>query len=202
MQLARALEKYANRDAVVLGIPRGGVEIGFYVARHLHAEFSIVVTRKLGYPFNPEAAFGAIAEDGSMYVTDEGVPAVSKGDLRRIVAEETREIRRRIRLLRKDKPLPDVKGKTVIIVDDGIATGATVFCTIAMCRKLKPSRIVVAAPIAGMEMKQQLLKSVDDVIILETPAYFYAVGQGYVNFQNLSDEQAIAFMTAWDRDPR
>ena len=199
-QLAIALHQYQGTNAIVLGIPRGGVEIAYHVAKHLNADFSLLVIRKLGYPDNPEAAFGAIAEDGSIYLSKEATGSVSKEEINAVIAEERTEIARRIRILRRGKSIPELSGKTVIIADDGIATGATIFSAISFCSKRDPLRLVVAAPIAGLDIKNQLDGLVDDVIILETPPFFYAVGQGYENFENLSDDQTAAFIESWETE--
>jgi putative phosphoribosyl transferase len=199
-QLAIALEQYSGRDTVVLGIPRGGVEIAYHVAKHLNAVFSFVVIRKLGYPDNPEAAFGAVAEDGSIYLSKGATRALTDEEINEVISAERIEITRRIRILRKGKSLPELTGKTVIIVDDGIATGATIFSAISLCRKRNPLQLVVAAPVAGAGMKHHLQGQADDVVILETPPFFYAVGQGYENFENLTDDQTAAFIESWGKE--
>lgn len=199
-KLAQALEKYRNTDVLVLGIPRGGVEIAYYVARYLDAEMSLVVTRKLGFPLNPEAAFGAVCEDGSIYISDTSLQYISGEEIEEVLNREKEEIKRRIQKLRQGKPLPDIRGRTVVIVDDGIATGATLFATIALCINRKAGKIVVAAPVAGADMKNILQGKVDDVIILEVPAFYRSVSQAYKNFDNLSDEEALAFMDKWEEE--
>ncbi|HSN09517.1 MAG TPA: phosphoribosyltransferase family protein, partial [Hanamia sp.] len=140
LKLAKALEKYKNKNAVVLGIPRGGAETAYYVALHLNAEFSLLVSRKLGHPANPEYAFGAIAEDGSIYLNPSSSGQLSDETIQEVVDEQKKEITRRITILRKGKPLPELKGRTVILVDDGIATGATIFAAIEMCKKRKAGK--------------------------------------------------------------
>jgi putative phosphoribosyl transferase len=202
LQLARALEKYKDTDAVVLGIPRGGAETGFYVARHLNTAFSLLIARKLGHPNNPEYAVGAIAEDGSIYLNRFAVIELSQHTIDEAVAQQKEEIRRRIQTLRKGRPLPTLQGKTVILVDDGIATGATLFAAIKMCKKQEAGKIVVAAPVAGEEKEKELLAMVDEVVILETPAFYHAVSQAYESFSNLTDEQALAFMERWEQEGR
>jgi putative phosphoribosyl transferase len=200
LQLAQALEKYKDTDAVVLGIPRGGAETGFYVARHLNTAFSLLIARKLGHPNNPEYAVGAIAEDGSIYLNREAVIELSRTTIDSVVDQQKEEIQRRIKTLRKGQPLPALKGKTVILVDDGIATGATLFAAIKMCKNQGAGKIVVAAPVAGEEKKTELLEIVDEVVILETPAFYHAVSQAYESFYNLTDEQALAFMERWEKE--
>jgi putative phosphoribosyl transferase len=198
-KLAHALEKYRNKKALVLGIPRGGIETAYYVAKHLNAELSLVVTRKLGYPFNPEAAFGALAEDGSLYISELARENLSEETMKEVIEQQMLEIRRRIQKLRRGKPLPELQDRTVIITDDGIATGATLLATIELCKNKKAGKIVVAAPIAGERMNHNLRNIVDDVVILETPSNYYAVSQGYENFYNLTDEEALEFMDTWEK---
>ncbi len=199
-KLGHALEKYRNTHALVLGIPRGGAETAYYVARHLNAELSLVISRKLGYPFNPEAAFGAIAEDGSVYISETAKQSLTGEQMNEVLQHQKKEIQRRIQILRRGKPLPDMKNKIIIIVDDGIATGATVFATIELCKKNKAAKIVVATPISGKRMEPVLREMVDDVVILETPPFYSAVSQGYENFYNLTDEEALAFMDKWEKE--
>jgi predicted phosphoribosyltransferase len=197
-KLANALRQYQNENVLVLGIPRGGVETAYYVSKHLKAEFSIIVTRKLGYPLNPEAAFGAIAEDGSLYISDLASQYISEDEIAEVLREEKQEIERRIGKLRSGKPLPEIAGRTVILVDDGIATGATLLASIEMCRKRNAKKIIVAAPIGGKRMDRILRQLVDDVVILETPLYYQSVSQGYENFNNLTDDEALAFLKRWE----
>lgn len=137
--MARALEGYRGKNALVLGIPRGGVETAYYIAKYLDAELSLVVTRKLGYPQNPEAAFGALAEDGSVYISELAAQTLTTAQMNDVIEQQKREIRRRIQTLRRGRPLPSMKDRIVIITDDGIATGATLFATIDLCRQMNAS---------------------------------------------------------------
>ncbi len=197
-KLCVALSLYRNKGVLVLGIPRGGAEIAYHIARYLNAELALIIARKLGYPSNPEAAFGAIAEDGSIYLAPEARENISDHNIEIIIEREKQEIERRIQSLRKGKPLPNLAGRTVVLADDGIATGATVFAAIACCRNREVGKIIVAAPIASANMEFRLRKMVDEVIILEKPVFFYSVGQGYEYFDNLTDEEAISFTKKWD----
>jgi putative phosphoribosyl transferase len=199
-KLGRALEKYRNGNVLVLGIPRGGAETAYYIARHLNAELALVVTRKLGYPTNPEAAFGAVAEDGSIYISETAKQSLTDKEMSEVIRQQKQEISRRIQKLRQGKPLPEIKGRTIIIADDGIATGATLFATIALCKNKKAQKIVVASPIAGRRMDIILGKIVDEAVILEMPEIYSAVSQGYENFYNLTDEEALAFMDKWEKE--
>lgn len=198
--LAFALEKYKNQNPLVIGIPRGGVETAYYVAKYLNAEMTLIVTRKLGYPINPEFAFGALAEDGSLYLSQMATINLSEEARNEVIEKQKIEIQRRIQKLRGGKPLPAIKGRTVIIVDDGIATGATLFATIMVCQNQKAGKIVVAAPISGYEMLETLEEKVDDVVILETPFDYHAVSQGYDDFYNLTDEEALEFLEKWQQE--
>ena len=200
LKLAKALEKYKDKNAVVLGIPRGGAETAYYVACHLHAELSLLISRKLGHPANPEYAFGAIAEDGSIYLNPSSSGQLSDETIQEVVNEQKKEISRRIAILRQGKPLPELKGRTVILVDDGIATGATIFAAIEMCKKRNAGKIIVAAPVSGYEMEEQLAEKADEVLVLEKPDDYFAVSQAYLSFYNLSDEDALKFMQRWEKE--
>lgn len=202
LQLASALEKYRDTNALVLGIPRGGAETAFYVAQHLHTEFSLLVSRKLGHPDNPEYAVGALAEDGTVYLNPEVRGELLPETIDELAQQQQKEIERRIRILRNGEPLPSLYNRIVILVDDGIATGATLFAAITMCKKGGAARIVVAAPVSGKDKKRELLEEVDEVVILETPSFYHAVSQAYESFYNLTDEEAKDFMLRWQKERR
>lgn len=197
LQLAKALEKYKNTNALVLGIPKGGAETGYFIATYLNAEFSLIISRKLGHPYNPEYGIGAVAEDGTIYLNESVNPEVPEETIQALAQQQQKEIERRITLLRKGEPLPVIKGRTVILVDDGIATGATLYTAIQMCRKQEAGKIIVAAPVSGKEKKRDLMQIADEVVILETPEMYRAVSQAYESFHNLTDEQAFEFMEKW-----
>jgi len=197
--LAKALEKYNDKNVLILGIPRGGAETAYYIAQQLHAELSLLIVRKLSYPQNPEYAFGAIAEDGTIYYNPYSKIDLSQEMIDAIEEEQQKEIDHRIEVFRKGYPLPDITNKTVIIADDGIATGATIFAAIKMCRKKKASKVVVAAPVASKSKEKELLKEADEVVILEKPATFLAVSEAYESFYNLTDEETAAFMEKWEK---
>ncbi len=199
IQLAEALEKYKDKDVIVLGIPRGGAETAYYVALYLNVKFSLLISRKLGLPGNPEAAFGAIAEDGSAYLSSRALHYLQQAAINESIDMQKREIQRRIRLLRGGRPFPDIKDKIVILVDDGIATGATVFAAIAMCRNLKAKKVVVAAPISGRDTAACLEEKADEVVILEKPDDYWAVSQGYEYFYNLDDKEVVNLMEKWEK---
>lgn len=200
VQLARALEKYKDKHVIVLGIPRGGAETAFYVAKYLDADFSLIISRKLGYPYNPEYALGAIAEDGTIYLNRSAEREVSQETIDEAAKMQKKEIERRIKILRKGKPLPSLRNKIVIIADDGIATGATMFAAVKMCNKQGAEKIVVAAPVSGTEVKKELRNEADEVVILETPIFYHAVSQAYDTFYNLSDNEALQFVKRWEKE--
>lgn len=200
-QLAVALEKYKGKDAIILGIPRGGVETAYYIAKHLDAELALLVARKLGFPSNPELAFGAIAEDGSVYFNNYR-HSLSQDEINEVIAEQQQEVKRRIQSLRKGQPLPDLRNRIVIIADDGIATGATIFASIKMCRNMRAGKVIVAAPVSSVDKKTELEAVADEVLILETPEYYQAVSQVYDDFYNITDEEALSFIDRYNNEKR
>lgn len=195
--LAMDLENYRSQNPVVLAIPRGGVEVGAEVASHLECEFSVVIARKLGYLLNPEAAFGAIAEDGSLFLYPHARGKITKEEIHAVMAAEKSEINRQINVYREGLPVMPLKNRVVIIVDDGIATGSTLFAAIEMCKKQDPEKIVIAAPVCGREMILTLSSKVDDVIILDVPEPYFAVSQVYEEFEGLSDNEVTRILKKW-----
>lgn len=199
LQLADALQDYKKDNPVILAIPRGGVEVAYYVALELKCDFSVIISRKLGFPDHPEAAFGALAEDGSLYFNPQAQGYLTRAIIESVIKKTEKEIDRRVTLYRKDQPLPPLENRTVILVDDGIATGSTLFAAIELCKKQKAGKIVVAAPVSSRSMLRQLADIVDDVVILETPELFYAVSLGYKELSNLTDDEVIYYLEAYDK---
>ncbi len=193
-KLGEALEGYKGKDVLVLAIPRGGVEVGYYVSEHLGAHFSIVIVRKLPLPTNPEAGFGAIAEDGSIFLADSIAGAIPSKLSERVREEQKQEIVRRIRILRQGRPLPAIEGRTVILVDDGIAMGSTMQAAVKLCRNKKAGKIVVASPVAGPPAVSSLTGAVDEIVVLEQPELFRAVAQVYRNWYDVPDEEVIEIL--------
>jgi putative phosphoribosyl transferase len=193
-KLARELENYRDEDVLVLAIPRGGVEVGCEVAEHLHAPFSLLVTRKLPFPDNPEAGFGAIAEDGSAFVLRDAALWLPQEQIDRIVKDQSEEILRRIQVLREGRPLPDMAGRTVILVDDGLAMGSTMRASIMLCKKRGAGKIVVAVPVAGREVAEDISKMADELVVLEIPMHFMAVAQVYMNWYDVSDAEVLEIL--------
>ena len=201
-QLAERLEDLRSVKPIVLAIPRGGVEVGYQVAKHLKAPFSVLISRKLPYPMDPEAGFGAIAEDGSTFIAEDARRWVSDDEIEQIKDEQTEEIQRRLQVFRKGKPLPKISGRTVILVDDGLAMGSTMKAAILLCRRRRAARIVAAVPVAGRGVAQEIREMADEAVILEIPESFRAVAQVYVNWRDLTDEEVLAVLNRWRSQAR
>lgn len=190
--LAERLRHYADRPGViVLALPRGGVPVAYEVAKALHAPLDIFVVRKLGIPGHEELAMGAVATGGVRVLNDEVVKGLSiPGFMIDAVANwELQELARRERLYRGARPPPDVQGKTVILVDDGLATGSTMLAAVQALRKLGPARIVVAVPVASPDTCEVLKEHVDETVCATMPEPFYAVGLWYRDFSQTTDEE-------------
>ncbi|HFQ89182.1 MAG TPA: phosphoribosyltransferase [Desulfobulbus sp.] len=196
-RLARALERFRNSGALVLAIPRGGVEVGYEVARYLDTDFSLLISRKLPFPDNPESGFGAIAEDGSLYLNEFAARAVPPETMRTIIEQQRQEIKRRIRTLRNDEPLPPLRGRTVILVDDGIAMGSTMMAAIRLCRAAGAAAVIVAVPVGGERITAEIGRLADGIVVLEVPPIYYAVAQVYRNWYDVSDEEVRSIMARW-----
>ncbi|RQP16527.1 phosphoribosyltransferase family protein [Parapedobacter defluvii] len=193
-QLAERLISYESAHPLVFGVARGGVEVAYYIARRLHAELYPIMAKKLPYPGNPEYGFGAVAEDGTRYVDPRRAEALSPASIDAIVARQLAEIEERIHKYRQNKPLPPMEGRTVILVDDGIATGVTLVPLLELCRKRGASNVVIAAPVSGMHFDLRL-KEADDIVILVQPRNFYAVGQAYRRFGDFSDNELVKLVS-------
>ena len=190
--LAGQLIAYANRpDVLVLALPRGGVPVAYEVARALGAPLDLFLVRKLGVPGYEELAMGAVATGGERVLNDDVVAGLRIPDyvIEAVAASEQQELARRERLYRGERPPPDIRGRTVILVDDGLATGATMLAAIKALRQQRPARIVVAVPTGSPETCEQLKKEADDVICATTPEPFHAVGLWYEEFSQTTDEE-------------
>ncbi|MFP4532767.1 MAG: phosphoribosyltransferase [Desulfobacterales bacterium] len=192
--LAEKLADYEPDNPIVMAIPRGGVEVGIQVAKRLNCDFELLIVRKLPFPDNPESGFGAIAEDGSSVVFDRFAQTVPETERQQIYEAQQNEIKSRIRTLRKGRPLPPLKGRTVILIDDGIAMGSTMQASVAMCRNQKAQKIIVAAPVSSPRTKTEFQSLADDVVILTTPEFFQAVAQVYENWYDVSDEEVLELL--------
>ena len=192
--LAREIKKKEITDGVVIAIPRGGVVTAAQAAEMLELPIDIIIPRKIGAPFNPEVAIGAVTQDGSVILTDNKhlMQFINKDEIKEIAQKEINEIKRRMIKYRGDANYPNYIGKTVIIIDDGIATGFTTRAAIMSIKKiLNPKKTILAVPVAPVEVIQTLSADVDEIICPLVPETFYAVGQFYKNFDQVSDEEVI-----------
>jgi putative phosphoribosyl transferase len=190
--LAQLLKDYARRDdVVVLALPRGGVPVAYELAQQLDAPLDVFVVRKLGLPGHPELAMGAIASGGVLVLDTRLVHAlgVTQAELERVIEFERRELERREAAYRDGRKPLDLAGKTVILVDDGLATGATMHAAAQAVRQAEPERIVVAVPVAAAETCDEFRDDVDDVVCAATPSPFLAVGVWYEDFSQTSDDE-------------
>lgn len=196
--LGEALAEYAGReDVIVLALPRGGVPVGIEVAEALGATFDVLVVRKLGTPGQPELAMGAIAS-GGMQVLNKRVieeAAVSERQLQAEIARQQEELARREQAFRGARPFPEVQDKTVIVVDDGLATGATMRVAVRALRAADPQEIIVAVPVAPPHIQDSTLREADRFIALAQPAPFYAVGMWYRDFDQTTDQEVAQVMS-------
>ncbi len=194
VKLGRELQRRGYSGVPVFGIPNGGVEVAAYTARAIGSSPSLLISRKLPFPHNPESGFGAIAEDGSTVILEGPAGEVNETERENIAEQQKEEIKRRIRVLRWGKPFPDIAEKTVILVDDGIAMGSTMRAAIAMCRASEARSIVVAVPVAASRARVEMETLADDVIVLEEPPLFQAVAQVYEHWYDVSDEEVRSFL--------
>jgi putative phosphoribosyl transferase len=199
VKLGKILEhEYRDKNALVLGIPRGGIEVAYEVALILNATLSVVITKKLPHPLQEELAIGAAAEDGSVFLTSLGHgwdPAL----IRDIVNKQLKEIQSRVERFRRGKPLPDMRGRTVIIVDDGIATGSTIVPAIKLCKSRKAFQVIVACPVSGRKYVYDINSLADRVIIALQPPELSSVGEVYRDFKNLDDRDVIRLLDDFAR---
>jgi len=192
-QLARRLTHLRGQDAIVFALPRGGIVVGYEIARALGTPLDVIVARKLGAPGNPEFGFGAIAPGGVRFLDERtiGWLELSEEQIDRIAAEEALEMERRLRRYRGGRPLPDVRQRAVILVDDGLATGVTARAAIRAIRRWEPGHLVLAVPVSAPDTARAVSSEVDELVCLETPPGFMAVGQYYMDFEQTSDEEVI-----------
>ncbi|MEW6497146.1 MAG: phosphoribosyltransferase [Cyanobacteriota bacterium] len=190
--LAKELTTYANRpDVVVLALPRGGVPVAFEVAKALNAPLDVFVVRKLGVPGQEELAMGAIASGGVRVLNKDVVEPrhLSEETINQVAAKEQQELERRERLYRDDRPAPDLQGRTVILIDDGLATGATMRAAVKALRQQQPAQIVIGVPISSPDTCHEFEDEVDKIVCAMTPRPFYSVGLWYDDFSQTTDEE-------------
>lgn len=192
--LARELERFRAERPLVLGLTRGGVPVALEVARALRAELDVIVVRKIGAPGFPEYAIGAVAEGGAVYVRKEALreTGVGEEELARLAEREAAEVARRAGLYRGGRPLPDLSGRTAIVVDDGVATGATAHAAARAARRRGAARVVLAAPVVAAVSEPELRGDFDEVVAVQLPDPFMAVGLWYERFEQVSDEEVLA----------
>lgn len=196
-KMVALLEKYKdNTQAIILALPRGGVVVAYEVAKALNLPLDLVVPRKIGAPGNPEFAIGAIAEDGEPIFNQEIVSAygITKEYIDSEVEKERKEAKRRLKTYRGDRPPLELKDKIAILIDDGIATGATMQAAIRSVKAKGAKKIIVAVPVTAQDSLKQIQSEVDEVIYLDAPLFFGAVGAFYKEFDQTTDEEVIELM--------
>ncbi len=195
-KLARLLDHLSGHSTVVLGLPRGGIPVGFQVARRLSAPLEVLLVRKLGVPFQPELAMGAIGE-GGIRITNEGLSkrlGISDAEIKEVERRERKQLARQAELFRRSRPAADLEGKTAVIVDDGIATGSTALAACPIARRLGAARIVMATPVAPREAPRIFEDAADEFVAVATPRRFAAIGFFYADFRPTTDREVIELL--------
>ena len=201
-RLALAMQQYRDRpDAVIVALPRGGVVVGYAMSLDLHLPLDVFITRKIGAPANAEYALGAISETGNIYVNPEAAAELrlSRSDIEDMARLQREEIQRRQRLYRQGRPARPLNDRLVIVVDDGIATGATFFASVEAIRRQHPRRLVGAVPVGPSETIDRAKAALDDLIVLAAPVHFWSVGEHYAVFGQVSDEEVVDYLNRADR---
>jgi len=197
IKLAQRLTKYRGQKGVlVLALPRGGAVTGFEIARSLGVPLDVLIVRKIGFPGQLELAIGAVSETGAVVLNGSIISSygVSEDYVKKEISRQKEEISRRVKLYRKGESISKLEGKTIILVDDGVATGATVKAAIATLKKEKITKLILALPVGPPEAAAELKEMVDDFICLEVPAYFGAVGAFYGDFTQVSDDEVVEML--------
>jgi putative phosphoribosyl transferase len=197
-RLAEQLEHLRAEEPVVLGLPRGGVPVAFEVASRLGAPLDVIVVRKLGVPVQPELGMGAVGEDGAIVLNDDVVrlARVSGDELDRIAARERSEVERRAERYRGGRPRVDVRGRTAVVVDDGIATGGSARAALQVVRAQGARRAVLGVPVGSPDTIAAMRAEADEVVCVETPFGFMAVGQAYANFSQTTDDEVVELLAS------
>jgi predicted phosphoribosyltransferase len=189
LKLAEKLEKYKNTNGVIIAIPRGGVPIGFTISKKLNLPLEIILSKKIGHPFNPEYAIGSVTMNN--IIINENNNDVSKEYIQKEHLKILNKLKEKYKIFMGEQNQTDLKNKTVIIVDDGIATGNTILAALEDIKQNKPKEIIIATPVAPISVASKISKLVNEFICLELPIEFMAVGQFYNNFSQVSDEEVI-----------
>ena len=195
--LAQELVAFRNDpDGILLALPRGGVTVAYQLSLALHLPLDVLITRKIGAPGNPEYALGAVSETGAVYWNQEALSglSLSERDLSIAVQAQQKEVSRRVALYRQGRPFPNLKDRSVIIVDDGLATGATFFASVATVRQAHPRRIIGAIPVGPRSTIQEARALVDQLVVLRVPDPFYAVGNFYRDFEQVEDREVLQYL--------
>jgi putative phosphoribosyl transferase len=194
--LAEQLREYAGEAPLVLALPRGGVAVGYEIARALDAPLDVMMVRKLGVPWHPELGMGALAEGGAVYINQEVLQEaeLEPEELWTVIAEEARELERRVQRYRGGRPLPELTGRTVILVDDGLATGGTARAAVRALRGFGAGRIILAVPVAASQTAEQLREEVDALVCVQEPGNLWAIGTWYEDFHQMSDEEVLVLL--------
>lgn len=195
-RLAAVLEDYRGQNAIVLALPRGGVEVGYEIAQALCLPLDVIMARKIGAPGNPEYAIGSVAETSAVELNRDEVEAwgISEQYLDRAIAEAKEEIARRVRQYRGGRELPSLTDRTVIVVDDGIATGFTIQAALRALRQLHPGELILATPMAPQETLYRIEADADRIVCLATPEPLIAIGRWYREFSQLTDEEVLQYL--------
>jgi len=202
-RLASALKGFSGKKGLVLAIPRGGVVVGYVIAKALNLQLDVIIPRKIGAPDNPELAIGAVAEDGTAILDENLINylGVSKEYIRQETERQKQEIERRLKLYRQDTSYPNLKGLDVIVVDDGIATGSTMKAALASVKNRGAASITVAIPVGPPSTIEELETMADRVVCLYTPEYFQAIGQFFTDFSQTPDEEVIKMLRESKQKP-
>ena len=195
-QLAEMLLPLARKDLIVLGLPRGGVPVAYEVAKRLHKPLDVIIVRKLGVPWQPELAFGAVSENDIVYLNESVITdlGISKEDQAQVLVEEKEEVAKRQHRFRGNRAPLDVTNKSVVIVDDGIATGATAQAACQVATKQEAKEVLIAAPVATKESLRKLSAITSQSFVIDTPDDFFAVGQWYEDFLTVTDEEVQSIL--------
>ncbi len=196
-KLAQVLTNFRNKNAIILAIPRGGVVVGNIVAKSLNLPLDVIVARKIGHPLEPELGIGAVSENNTLYLDDRAIKSsdITKEQLNNIRSDEEEELKRRILLYRKGKSLPSLSNKSVILVDDGLATGVSAKAAIEAVKKLNPDKIIFAVPVSGKDTAGNIKNMVDDFVCVSEVSEMFAIGNFYKNFEQVSDEEVINILS-------
>jgi predicted phosphoribosyltransferase len=192
-KLAEKLLEYKDKNVIILAIPRGGVVVAYEIAKVLNAPLDLIIPRKIGAPYQPELAIGAVTQDGTIILNEDIISylPIPENYIEAEAERQKKEIERRLIKYRGSAIEPKLENKIVIIVDDGIATGATMLAAIASIRKKKPLKIIAAVPVAPPESLEKIKEYADEIVCLQTPEPFFAIGQFYERFEQLEDEEVI-----------